>query len=111
MPKLMQYQCSGCGKTETLWNSRDRVTPFMVACTDCDGMMQHVGPDTEPANYIPHKGQRVFIDMPDSLKPPAARLMLGPDASDEEILEAINWSFPQDAPWVIVWPYERKNAL
>ena len=39
---LMQYQCEKCGGLEYLWNSRDGVTPFMLGCIKCDGMMQHI---------------------------------------------------------------------
>ena len=105
MPKLMHYQCRDCGKIEVLWNSRDRVTPFMMDCLKCAGTMQHVGIDIDAPKHVPHRGQRVFIDMPESLKAPAARFMLKGQPTDEAVQEAISWSFPEDAPWVIVWPY------
>lgn len=62
---VMEYQCEGCGKKESLWNSRDGVTPFVVGCTDCKGEMRHCnwGGDRCDPDYVPKPGQRVFIDL------------------------------------------------
>lgn len=62
---LMQYQCENCGNTETLWNSRDGVTPFIIGCAICDGQMQHInwGDDICQPDHFPECGDRVFIDM------------------------------------------------
>ena len=60
----MQYQCQKCGKTETIWNSRPRVTPFGVNCTKCDGTMYHINwhLDRYDPNHQPKKGERIFVD-------------------------------------------------
>ena len=38
---LMQYHCKQCGRMETLWNSRDGVTPFGLNCRVCGGKSYH----------------------------------------------------------------------
>ena len=63
---LMKYKCEKCGTVETIWNSRDGVTPFIINCEKCNGHMQNIdwNADERKINYIPKIGQRVFIDMP-----------------------------------------------
>ncbi len=34
---LMTYRCGDCGHEERIWNSRDGVTPFCLACPKCKG--------------------------------------------------------------------------
>ena len=34
---LMTYRCNDCGFEERIWNSRDGVTPFGLACPQCKG--------------------------------------------------------------------------
>ncbi len=58
---LMVYLCEVCMYSETIWNSRDGVTPFMMSCLqpNCRGMMQHqlFGADREanfPMPYVKH---------------------------------------------------------
>ena len=34
---LMTYRCKDCGFEERIWNSRDGVTPFGLACPSCKG--------------------------------------------------------------------------
>lgn len=67
----MWYKCEKCGKEERLWNSRPRVTPFMIGCSKegCDGTMQHENfhMDEFDISYQPKSGDRVFIDMPREL--------------------------------------------
>jgi len=60
----MQYQCKKCGKIESIWNSRPRVTPFGISCSQCDGTMNHANwnLDRYDPNYIPKKGERIFVD-------------------------------------------------
>jgi hypothetical protein len=62
---LMQYRCEKCGSTETLWNSRDGVTPFIVACRKCKGHMQHINwhQDKRVLDYFPEPGMRIFTDL------------------------------------------------
>lgn len=61
----MHYQCEKCETMEMLWNSRDGVTPFMIGCQKCSGMMKHIDWDKDDCNpdYLPVRGQRVFVDM------------------------------------------------
>lgn len=60
----MWYRCKECKKKERLWNSRPRVTPFMIGCFECDGTMQHIDwhLDEYAPNYQPQKGDRIFVD-------------------------------------------------
>ncbi len=63
---LMLYGCEGCGYRETLWNTRDGVTPFTVGCRKCDGMMTHLPPwanDKRAPDHAPVYGDRVFVDL------------------------------------------------
>jgi len=62
---LMTYSCCKCGFTEILWNSRDGVTPFMIGCPKCNGLMKHISfkDDERNETYIPEKGQRIFVDL------------------------------------------------
>lgn len=62
---LMVYRCSDCGHQETIWNSRDGVTPFGVACPSCnDGNMRHVDwwRDAYAPSHQLRPGQRYFRD-------------------------------------------------
>lgn len=65
----MIYLCKKCGKVERIWNSRPRVTPFVICCSNCDGEMTHTNfsEDKFDPNYQPQKGERVFIDLPKEL--------------------------------------------
>ncbi len=68
---LMQYECQTCRTIETLWNSRDGVTPFIIACkTLCGGEMHHLnfGADLCVPDFYPEPGRRVFIDFPDHFR-------------------------------------------
>lgn len=63
--KLMAYRCDLCATSEIIWNSRDGVTPFCVACAACGmGEANHV--DWALDVYAPDhrllKGQRYFRD-------------------------------------------------
>lgn len=62
---LMTYQCEECGKKETLWNSRDGVTPFIIGCSKCRGKSQHVNfhGDRYAPDHFPVPGQRIFVDL------------------------------------------------
>jgi hypothetical protein len=60
----MWYCCEKCGIRERLWNSRPRVTPFLIPCRACDGEMKHVDwhlDEYDPYHY-PEKGERIFVD-------------------------------------------------
>lgn len=60
----MTYACV-CGHRETIWNSRDGVTPFGMECQSCGGMyLRHI--DWKSDVYAPdhqlHKDQRFWRD-------------------------------------------------
>ena len=62
--KLMGYRCA-CGHQETIWNSRDGVTPFSLGCPSCGQMtLQHINwrRDIFAPNHKLHRGQRYFRD-------------------------------------------------
>lgn len=64
--KLMTYRCQKMPEhEEKVWNSRDGVTPFMLGCLKCNGMMAHVDwqKDEYLPNYIPERGARYFVSM------------------------------------------------
>lgn len=61
---LMNYACD-CGHRETIWNSRDGVTPFGMNCPSCGGAtLRHVDwqRDVYAPDHKPHKGQRFWRD-------------------------------------------------
>lgn len=61
---IMHYRCEGCGKIEMLWNSRDGVTPFMVASQCCDKQLaQHLMLKDVKTHLPPLGVNRVFIDL------------------------------------------------
>jgi len=107
---LMKYQCGKCQTIEELWNSRDGVTPFIIGCRKCDGSMQHIDwqDDRRVPHYVPQPGQRVFIDLPESLKEPLVRWQIGqrkrkPDNVEELVMGMVR-GFQPDEPWIIEWP-------
>src|SRR5687767_14751114 len=63
---LMRYRCL-CGHCETIWNSRDGVTPYSMDCPSCGSQLglKHVNfrDDLRRLGHKPHPGQRVFVDM------------------------------------------------
>lgn len=63
---FMQYKCEKCQKQDRIWNSRPRVTPFIISCSNekCDGFMKHIswGSDIYAPNHKPQKGERIFVD-------------------------------------------------
>lgn len=61
---LMQYACE-CGHRETIWNSRDGVTPFGIACPSCgQPSLRHVEwhLDEFAPDHRLNDGQRFFRD-------------------------------------------------
>jgi hypothetical protein len=67
---LMTYSCEKCGHREKIWNSRDGVTPFIIACTRCSNEAKHINwqADVYASNLCPGRGQWMFIDMPEHFK-------------------------------------------
>lgn len=63
--RLMLYS-SKDGKTlETIWNTRDGVTPFICASKDGKEELRHVmwGGDPYAPHHVPNVGDRVFVDL------------------------------------------------
>ncbi len=62
---LMLYRCESCGHEETLWNSRDGVTPFIIRCVKCSGEALHVEwrRDKCVPDHKPSQGDRIFVDL------------------------------------------------
>lgn len=61
---LMQYACKACGHRETIWNSRDGVTPFGCGCPSCGKVLYHVEWERDvyaPAHKL-HARQRFWRD-------------------------------------------------
>lgn len=60
---LMQYRCNR-GHSETVWNSRDGVTPFCIPCLQCDAELMHVhwDRDVRAVDHRPQSGERFFRD-------------------------------------------------
>ena len=111
---LMRYHCGGCAYEEVFWNSRDGVTPFVVRCPECGRDMQHVNwqSDERRLDHIPEKGQGVFIDLPDSLRPVMARQRIRSfDGTEhelvgeerEEMVQSLVEGFHEGEPFLIRW--------
>jgi len=74
---LMIYRSEDGRHVETLWNSRDGVTPFIIGAKDAPAgqlgaPMQHVhwGADTFAPYHVPNIGDRVFVDLDRALAEP-----------------------------------------
>lgn len=125
---LMHYQCNK-GHLTMIWNSRDGVTPFMLACPvkDCGEDAQHVHWKLDrynPAHVLKH-GDFFFRDG----RPEEARAILrarlkslrrhgdkydycfrspdGQPLTDEQIIErdlGESHEFKAGWPWLATWP-------
>ena len=111
---VMTYQCEKCGFTEDLWNSRDGVTPFTIMCPKCGEFSRHINwnQDIRSENHIPSKGQRIFIDMPESVKKPLALSRIEhfrntqhqvAEDKKEELIQSIMAGFMEGEPYIITW--------
>jgi len=117
---LMLYHCSKCGHSETFWNSRDGVTPFMVSCLVCAESMQHIAwhMDKCEPEHKPKKGDRVFIDLTKERyieqMTEYVKMLFAEDvhdirgryASEEEAVKAFTSDFQEGSPDIIVWEEE-----
>lgn len=62
---LMRYRCQGCRYTEVIYNARDAVTPYTIACPRCSGTdHRHIDwhRDVFDPDHVPAVGDRVFLD-------------------------------------------------
>lgn len=114
---LMLYACRNCEHQEVIWNGRDGVTPFGMACPDCGGDMTHVNweDDEYAPDHIPEPGQGVWIGFPPELRRPVAAARIAAfDGTDLEVPEEHrahflrslmeSQEFSPEAPWLIRWP-------
>lgn len=111
---LMTYQCETCGAIEQLWNSRDGVTPFTVACQICYGTMRHINwrGDIFTPEYVPQPGQRVFINVPSELRVVLARWQAKQYGEEHfnsssdlaNFVKRTAEEMPAEEPWIITWP-------
>ena len=110
---LMTYRCLDCGKEEMLWNSRDGVTPFFIDCKFCKRESQHVNwqKDRRVTDYVPPKGQRIFVDMTDDRKKEIAKKRIEqvkgtdyevPAEKYDEMLNDIVSGFHEGEPDIII---------
>jgi len=63
---LMIYYCKDCRNQEILWNSRDGVTPFIIACRFCgEHEASHISwrADIQVPDFVPTDTMRVFVDI------------------------------------------------
>lgn len=69
--RIMLYKSKDGEVVESIWNSRDGVTPFLVGVRDDQDrrMMQHVqwGGDPLALWHVPNIGDRIFVDRTEEL--------------------------------------------
>lgn len=65
---LMQYEDTVTGEIEIIWNSRDGVTPFVITSKN-GNEARHINwnQDLYNKDYLPVPGERIFVDMTESL--------------------------------------------
>jgi len=63
--RLMLYSSPDGAIIETIWNSRDGVTPYIVSAKDGVTELRHVlwGGDPYAPHHVPNLGDRVFVDL------------------------------------------------
>jgi hypothetical protein len=63
----------------------------MIDCRKCDGDMEHVNweNDSRQKDFVPPRGMRVFVDLPESLKRPLVAQHVETMRVKEEEKEAI----------------------
>lgn len=63
--RLMLYVSDDGARIETVWNTRDGVTPFVIGGRGDAGAMKHEmwGGDPFARWHVPNVGDRVFVDM------------------------------------------------
>jgi hypothetical protein len=115
---LMRYRTDDKSESETLWNSRDGVTPFTIMNRDKTKRMSHVDWNLDRADqmYIPPPGMRIFVSATEELVRDAlkqyidefwgtrgARKTFGDkDNAYAQLLP--DWLHDGEAPWVVTVP-------
>ena len=108
---LMTYSTDDGSEKETLWNSRDGVTPFCINSAKTEKAMNHVAwnMDARKFDFVPPVGMRVFVDATRELVEPWLREFIeknwpmnGYFKTKEEAFEALlpEWIKP-GSPWII----------
>lgn len=116
---LMKYRSEDGTETETLWNSRDGVTPFMISSKN-GKMMQHIDwqNDQRAVGFKPPSGMRVFVDATRELVTPELNKYVDQIWDDptypaserwetkQECFNALlpDWFHNGEAPWIITTP-------
>ena len=116
---LMKYQTDDGTETETLWNSRDGVTPFMLL-SKTGKKMSHIDwrSDKCVPDFKPPSGMRVFVDATRELVTPELNEYVDQIWDDpnypaskqwvtkQECFDALllDWLHDGEAPWVITTP-------
>lgn len=109
---IMTYRCDNCGRVEYVWNGRDGVTPFMISCRSCDGVMTHTEweRDRYAPEYNPGIGQRVFVTPTnDQIRNSKLDLLVKakdsgiPDEAIQGMIEQLEQELKNGAPIIIEW--------
>lgn len=114
---LMKYKCQKCETIETLWNSRDGVTPFVIDCIRCNDKMRHIDweGDKKAINHTPYRNQRVFVGFPMELAKLYARKWADLNWNDKDCPMSETYKTKEQAvkelikersseePYIILW--------
>jgi hypothetical protein len=117
---LMQYRSEDGTETETLWNSRDGVTPFYILSRSGKKMI-HINwheDKRQAPDFKPPSGMRVFVDATrelvteelnkyvdaiwDDSEYPASKQWETKQACFEALL--VDWLHGGEAPWIVTTP-------
>lgn len=107
----MTYATDDGTEKETLWNSRDGVTPFVITSATTEKEMRHVAwnMDAKKFDFVPPVGMRVFVDATRELAEPRLHEYIDKHwpmsnywDTKEEAFEALlpDWIKP-GSPWII----------
>jgi len=119
---LMTYAADDGSETETLWNSRDGVTPFGISSVSGKSM-HHVDwqEDKYCPDFVPPPGMRIFVDATLELVTPELNKYVETIFSEyeggcwktrQEAFDALlpGWLYNGEAPWVITVPHASAPA-
>ena len=119
---LMTYAADDGSETETLWNSREGVTPFGISSVSGKSM-HHVAwqEDKYCPDFVPPPGMRIFVDATLELVTPELNKYVETIFSEyeggcwktrQEAFDALlpGWLSNGEAPWVITVPHASAPA-
>ena len=111
---LMLYRSKDGSEEETLWNSRDGVTPFGIESRTTGNMLYHDewNKDKATPDFQPPSGMRVFVDSTEELVTPKLNEYVekiftehngGYWETREDAFRALlpGWLHNGEAPWII----------